>query len=71
MPRYFFHIHNHRSFEDHEGEELPDDDAAWREALRTLRTLENDLDPGHHWRLSVRGPEGALFEIKIETARVS
>ena len=71
VPRYFFHIHNHRSFRDHDGEELPDDNAAWREALRTLKTLESNLDPGQQWRLSVRGPRGPLFEISIDTARLS
>jgi hypothetical protein len=70
VPRYFFHIHNHRSFSDRDGEELPDDNAAWREALRTLKTLESNLDPGQQWRLSVRGPGGTLFEISIDTARL-
>jgi hypothetical protein len=39
MPRYFFHIHNHITVEDEEGQELADGSAARRRALETARDL--------------------------------
>ncbi|WP_409411417.1 DUF6894 family protein [Bradyrhizobium manausense] len=32
MRRYFFYVHNVAPCKDEQGEELPDDEAAWREA---------------------------------------
>ena len=42
--------------------ELPDDDAAWAEAIRLsgeiLRDLDGDLPADTDWRLSVTGAQG-------------
>lgn len=67
MPRYFFDIHNGHPHHDEVGEELKDDHAAWREALRLTRDVEDVLTPGGSWRLQVRSREAALFQIEIDT----
>ncbi|MET4631529.1 hypothetical protein ABIB83_008593 [Bradyrhizobium sp. I1.8.5] len=41
MSRYFFSIANCHPFEDDEGTEVPDDTAAWREAVLTVRDIES------------------------------
>jgi hypothetical protein len=57
MPRYFFNVHHERSDADEIGEELPDQQAAWREATITagqlLQGLGGRLQPGRDWRLEV------------------
>ena len=49
MPRYFFHVYHDRPELDEEGEELPDAQAAWREATVT----DGRLHPGRGWRMEV------------------
>jgi hypothetical protein len=57
MPRYFFNIYHETSNIDSVGEELPDDQAAWREATIITGELVRELDgrfrPGQQWRLEV------------------
>lgn len=57
MPRYFFHVHNVEPSIDTQGEELPDDEAAWREATSYAGALFKDIDgrfrPGQDWSLEV------------------
>jgi hypothetical protein len=57
MPRYFFNVYSDRAELDEEGEELPDMQAAWREATMTAGQIIQDLDgkfrPGKEWRLEV------------------
>jgi hypothetical protein len=57
MPRYFFHIYHNGAELDHEGEELPDRHAAWREATVTagqiLQSIDGKLKPEHDWRMEV------------------
>jgi hypothetical protein len=57
MPRYFFDVHNERSTIDTEGEELPDNKAAWHEATAVagdlLRNMDGKFQPGQEWRLEV------------------
>jgi uncharacterized protein DUF6894 len=57
MPRYFFNVYHDRAELDEEGEELPDVQAAWREATVTAGQIIQDLNgkrrPGKHWRLEV------------------
>jgi hypothetical protein len=57
MPRYFFNVYHDRAELDEEGEELPDVQAAWREATVTagqiIQDLNGKLSPGKHWRLEV------------------
>jgi hypothetical protein len=57
MPRYFFNVYHDRAELDKEGEELPDLQAAWREATVTVGQIIQDLDgrlrPGKDWRMEV------------------
>lgn len=57
MPRYFFHITHERYEPDLEGEELPDKQAAWKEATVTagqiLQGLDGKLKPERDWRMEV------------------
>lgn len=57
MPRYFFNVYHERAELDEEGEELPDLQAAWREATVTTGQILQDLDgrlrPGRDWRMEV------------------
>ncbi|SCB54791.1 hypothetical protein GA0061098_103059 [Bradyrhizobium shewense] len=63
MPRYYFNVLNVAPHADYEGEELPDDEAAWREAT-SAGALLNDIDgkfrPGQEWRLEVKDVAGRL-----------
>ena len=53
MPRYFFNVHNVEPTVDDLGEELPDDEAAWKEATSYAGELFKDIDgrfrPGQQW----------------------
>jgi hypothetical protein len=57
MPRYFFNVYHDRPVLDHEGEELPDRHAAWKEATvtagRMMQEIDGKLQPGREWRLEV------------------
>jgi hypothetical protein len=66
MSRYFFSIANGHPFEDDEGTELPDDTAAWREAVLTVRDIESALIPGRCWTLEVRRDGEIIFRIDIQ-----
>lgn len=66
MSRYFFSIANGHPFEDDEGTELPDDRAAWREAILTVRDIESSLSPRGHWTLQVRRDGVVVFRIDIQ-----
>jgi hypothetical protein len=55
MPRYFFNVHNVSPSTDDSGEDLPDDEAAWKEATEYAGELFKDIDgtfrPGQEWAL--------------------
>ena len=57
MPRYFFNVHHHSQGRDTEGEELPDDAAAWREATiitgELFKGIDGGFQPGQQWQLEV------------------
>src|ERR1700694_4386364 len=65
MPRYFFNVHDERSNLDTEGEELPNDEAAWREATivagEMCRNIDGKFRPGQEWRLEVTDEGRILF----------
>jgi hypothetical protein len=68
MPRYYFDIENGDPYRDEIGEDLSDDQAAWRSALRLSRDIEERLAPGGTWRLQVSNQQQApLFKIKIRS----
>jgi hypothetical protein len=67
MPRYFFDFANGNPHTDDIGEELSDDWAAWREALKITREVEDTLAPGGRWFLEVRRDADPVFRIEINT----
>jgi len=72
MPRYYFHISSGHPFEDPAGEELADDDAAWQEALRTVRDIEAnlDLDGANVWSVEVKRGDTSIFRIDVTARRI-
>ena len=44
MARYFFPVHNEGPTPDTEGEDLPNDEAAWRKATLIAGELFKDID---------------------------
>ena len=57
MPRYFFNVHHGSASIDTVGKELPDKNAAWKEATietgETISAIDGRLQPGQEWRLEV------------------
>jgi hypothetical protein len=72
MPRYHFNIHDGVSSLDEDGTELPDIDAARRQAAQLMGQLLRD-DPdmfwnGEEWRLDVTDDRGlVLFSLLFAT----
>jgi hypothetical protein len=73
MPRYFFNIHHldpsHDGTDDL-GEELEDDQAAWKEATLVASEMFRDIDgkfqPSQRWSLEVADSAGKpLYYIRI------
>lgn len=65
MPRFFFHItQGTRVRPANEGIDLPDDAAAWQEAITACSELISDLYPdlkaGTEWRMDVTDKTGAV-----------
>ena len=69
MPRYSFDIlrNERQSHRDDVGTELPDDRAAWKEAMLCVREIEDVLVPGDRWQLTVRRDVRIVFKVEIKT----
>ena len=65
MPRYFFHVHDGTSVRDLEGTELPDINAAKRDAVRLAAGVLNDNPEqfwnGEDWSIDVCDAHGLLL----------
>ena len=76
MRKYFFDVQGTNPALDEVGEELPDDEAVWKQATLTAGEIFKDVDgkfrPGQEWRLEVsdekRQPLYSIF-IQAKTAR--
>jgi len=69
MTRYSFTISNGESFSD--TEELPDDKAAWRQAVLTMRDVELTLAPsGGEWSLVVARDETPIYRIDVHVQKI-
>ena len=73
MPLYHFKILNGHPFRDDKGFDFADDEAAWREALKTIRDVETslDLDRSNNWSIEVKRGEAPIFTIKVTARRIS
>jgi hypothetical protein len=64
VPRYFFHLKDHRGYTDRDGTELPDDASARREAVSFLGAMLHDepdlLWDGRDLQVHVRADDGRL-----------
>ena len=70
MPHYVFDISNGHPFHDEHGEELFDDEAAWRCALHTVRDIEDFLRSGDSWLLDVSRELKPLFRIELSSRKL-
>jgi hypothetical protein len=76
MSRYYFNILNTSpSIIDDVGEELPDNEAAWRQATLTAGEIFKDVDgrlrPGQEWSLEVSDEaRKPLYSIRIEARQM-
>jgi hypothetical protein len=74
MPRYYFHVHGHRSSVDEDGAELSDSSAAWCEATLIASEMMRDgcaeLRPGQGWELEVTDEfRNSLYFISVRGRR--
>jgi hypothetical protein len=75
MPRYYFHTSDVAPGLDDLGEELPNDEAAWREATivaaQIFRDINGKLRPNQDWTLDVADESRCpLFQIHISTKKL-
>ena len=70
MPRYFFHVDGRAPHKDEVGENVGDDEEAWKAALRITRDIETALRPGHEWRLEVFREESRLYVITVSSRHI-
>jgi hypothetical protein len=69
MARYFFDFEGSTPYLDAVGEDLPDDDAAWLEAMRLAKDMEGRLRPGQSWHLDVRNGDRFVYSVEVITRR--
>ena len=69
MPRYFFNIFDGHSHQDKNGEEMQDDQTAWRGATELARSIQEALLPGERWSLEVLDGEAPVFRIEVSTQK--
>jgi hypothetical protein len=70
VPKFFFNVRYDGDRQDTEGEELPDADAAWREATIVAGEVFKDIDgrfrPGQELRLQVTDEQRKpLYVIRV------
>ncbi|MEY9154045.1 DUF6894 family protein [Bradyrhizobium japonicum] len=75
MPRYSFNVHDVEPSIDNEGAELPDDEAAWKEATTFAGAVCQDIDgkfrPGQEWSVEVLNEAGkTIYFIFISSRRM-
>ena len=70
MSRYYFKIVDGGQFTDSEGQELPDDDAAWQQALQTVQDVEGTLTLGGTWSIEVRREQKPILRIDVSAQRI-
>jgi hypothetical protein len=70
MPRYFFSLRHTTLEPDLQGTELPDDQAAWGEAVtmlgEILREVDGKVEPGPEWRVEVARENIVIFSLRFQ-----
>ncbi|MBR1174359.1 tRNA 5-methylaminomethyl-2-thiouridine synthase [Bradyrhizobium sp. KB893862 SZCCT0404] len=70
MVQYLFTISNGGDFSD--TEDLPDDEAAWRQALQTVRDIETSLrSGGGRWSLVVAREQRPIYRIEVRADKLN
>jgi hypothetical protein len=75
MARYYFNIHRENSEPDKEGDELPNNEAAWHEATLIAGELFKHIDgkfrPGQEWALEVTDERrNPLYFIRVSAEEI-
>jgi len=75
MPKFFFNIHHEKPGVDAIGEDLPDKDAAWKEATLIAGELFKDMDgnfqPGTDWSIEVTDERrNPLYLIRVSAEEI-
>ncbi len=65
MAQYYYDISGDSPFRDEEGAEHRDDKAAWRDAVRMIRDVEEHLRPDGTWLLTVREGSRTVYSIGV------
>ena len=76
MPKYFFNMDGAIPSIDDDGEELPDNEAAWNEAVQLASEIFKDIDgklrPQDEWSLEVSdGLRTPLYRIHIRSEQLN
>ena len=74
MPVYHFNVFHDAASHDHDGVELPDKDAAWKQATLVAGEMIKDIDgrlkPGHDWHMEVTDEfENPLWELHVKVEK--
>jgi hypothetical protein len=65
MAQYYYDISGDYPFLDEEGAEHLNDKAAWRDAVRLVRDVEEHLSPDGEWHLTVREGSRIVYSIEV------
>jgi len=71
--RYYFHIKHDASYHDEIGNEFPDMEAAWNEAVKyageMIRELDGKMVAAPEWRMDVAAEGKQLFNFRFIVGR--
>jgi hypothetical protein len=72
MSNYQFRISSGHPFES-PAEDLPDDEAAWEQAVATVRDIDSNLslDKSPDWSIEVRRDGTPIFRIDVSAKRLT
>ena len=75
MPIYYFNVHDIEPSIDEDGEQFPDDEAAWKQATTFVGEFIKDIDgrfrPGQEWHLEVTDEQKrTLYRIRVSSTKV-
>ena len=65
MTLYYYDISGDHPYRDDDGTEHAGDRAAWRDAVKLVRDVEDHLRPNGKWVLTVRSGDRIVFVIDV------
>ncbi|WFU21066.1 hypothetical protein QA649_23385 [Bradyrhizobium sp. CB1717] len=74
MPKYYFNVRDLEPSTDEFGEELPDNEAAWKQATgfagEVLKDMDGRFRPGQEWAVEVTDEQKRmLYRIEISSRK--